>query len=988
MGRGAARLCAPVTALPVDLGPEGPPSPSSPGPEGLEGRGQRWLPNPQRVSSRRLWGPAPSHGAVCPVHAGGPTDGRMSRREGLISGWVGGWSTCGPLKTEDHPEQQAWEPLSPVPTLVFSQPDEVDAWAPGLGSLAGPAGAAKGIQALWVGFVGKGPGGAKKVTWRRRGGVLTGTHARFTDAEKRPRGPHPKGSREPTASASADPALLGWVKVLQPGSGGPTLFLRTQDQASASGNPGSPHTHVPHLRTAHVHPAFSYLGPRVSHCFPQKEKLRGVPAAVRSQAWVDGGGTPAEDALGTTSAKDVVSSPACGHPGLRASGPGSPGDQAVTCQAGRKPQAGCPGIREVLGPAFQPCSPRPATAFPPAQPVPTTVLTPSCLALSCWSSHSCLGRHCDAGPPLGTLGSRGPVPMALSHLRQCWPGQASHGSGPQPPECSTTAQVGSHSPGEVPVGSGEPSSLGSGHGRNAQQVYPPATHSGLPSIQHHPCLHLLQKDPTLLPGVGKARLGPPTAEGLSWKGPLESEGPKPQIHMNKDEVMEITAGKGGGACVPSDWQGGSSQEEAPAGILDETSSGCPHSTKSVLTGEAQRLGRPLWVIPHPSLTLAEAETSSQDPQHGPSECWGTAFQEDQTASCGHVTGDLHSPGPSKQPCPGQADAPPTRQTPRPQDTPHPTRQTPRPRQTDAPPTSPRVLPVPSACPHSMKEVARGPHIPPGRTPPPDPGESAGFWAGSPELAESPGRGPSRDLALLPARLRTPAPPSAHLVREAQVCTRPASLEAWASVEAQPHSCGFPELVVTHDPQTVPLTPRQPVHPESPGSLPRCNAQGPNLPQDPQGWPTAHPQPWLVYPAQGQPRPSAPRKPPPLLSLPALPSTWEGVGSSCGSSPQTQSRPREAPRQREQRGPALPAGASSMIVTPICDPGCPQGPAPHLGDRGAGEPPRQQSSTQPTPACRGGTCSLAQTGPRCGEHGVRPCTSETLSLEDSSPGALA
>lgn len=48
--------------------------------------------------------------------------------------------------------------------------------------------------------------------------------------------------------------------------------------------------------------------------------------------------------------------PAHRHPGLRPSGLGSPGDQAVTCQAGGKPQAGCPGIGGALGPAFQPCS--------------------------------------------------------------------------------------------------------------------------------------------------------------------------------------------------------------------------------------------------------------------------------------------------------------------------------------------------------------------------------------------------------------------------------------------------------------------------------------------------------------------------------------------------------------------------------------------------------------------------------------------------------
>lgn len=43
---------------------------------------------------------------------------------------------------------------------LLPAPEELDARAPGLGSLAGPAGAAKGIQGLWAGFVGKGPRGS------------------------------------------------------------------------------------------------------------------------------------------------------------------------------------------------------------------------------------------------------------------------------------------------------------------------------------------------------------------------------------------------------------------------------------------------------------------------------------------------------------------------------------------------------------------------------------------------------------------------------------------------------------------------------------------------------------------------------------------------------------------------------------------------------------------------------------------------------------
>lgn len=159
--------------------------------------------------------------------------------------------------------------------------------------------------------------------------VLTGTHASFTDAEKRPQGPHPKGSREPTASAGAGPAPVGCVKALQPGSGAlacvsiargtprvaPARSQPCSAHAHARHTPGShafpcrallrslahrtrplpqeaqapPRTHVPHLRTAHVHPALSYLGPPGSHCFSQKEKLRGVPVAARSQGWAGQG---------------------------------------------------------------------------------------------------------------------------------------------------------------------------------------------------------------------------------------------------------------------------------------------------------------------------------------------------------------------------------------------------------------------------------------------------------------------------------------------------------------------------------------------------------------------------------------------------------------------------------------------------------------------------------------------------------------------------
>ena len=46
------------------------------------------------------------------------------------------------------------------PLWVLPAPEELDAWALGLESLAGPTGAAKGIQGLCAGFVGKGPRGS------------------------------------------------------------------------------------------------------------------------------------------------------------------------------------------------------------------------------------------------------------------------------------------------------------------------------------------------------------------------------------------------------------------------------------------------------------------------------------------------------------------------------------------------------------------------------------------------------------------------------------------------------------------------------------------------------------------------------------------------------------------------------------------------------------------------------------------------------------
>lgn len=103
--------------------------------------------------------------------------------------------------------------------------------------------------------------------------------------------------------------------------------------------------------------------------------------------------------------------PTHGHPSLRASGPGSLGDQAVTCQAGRKPQVGCLGIREAPGPAFQPCFPRPA---PTSSPCPahahhhTRIFLPGTVLLE-----QVGGNKTDGQRSVWTPGHHGPQDLTL-----------------------------------------------------------------------------------------------------------------------------------------------------------------------------------------------------------------------------------------------------------------------------------------------------------------------------------------------------------------------------------------------------------------------------------------------------------------------------------------------------------------------------------------------------------------------------------------------
>lgn len=99
------------------------------------------------------------------------------------------------------------------------------------------------------------------------------------------------------------------------------------------------------------------------------------------------------------------------HPSLRASGPGSLGDQAVTCQAGRKPQVGCLGIREAPGPAFQRRSPRPA---PTSSPCPAHAHHHTCIFLpGAVLLEQVGGNKTDGQRSVWTPGHHGPQDLTL-----------------------------------------------------------------------------------------------------------------------------------------------------------------------------------------------------------------------------------------------------------------------------------------------------------------------------------------------------------------------------------------------------------------------------------------------------------------------------------------------------------------------------------------------------------------------------------------------
>lgn len=85
--------------------------------------------------------------------------------------------------------------------------------------------------------------------------------------------------------------------------------------------------------------------------------------------------------------------------------------------------------------------------------------------------------------------------------------------------------------------------------------------------------------------------------------------------------------------------------------------------------------------------------------------------------------------------------------------------------------------------------------------------------------------------------------------------------------------GFAELVVTRDPQTVPLSPPQPVYPQPPVAFLAAAHRGPPFPRTLRAGP-------LPTPSIPSPRAAAPicaLETPAPLSLPAVLSAWEGVG---------------------------------------------------------------------------------------------------------------
>lgn len=116
----------------------------------------------------------------------------------------------------------------------------------------------------------------------------------------------------------------------------------------------------------------------------------------------------------------------------------------------------------------------------------------------------------------------------------------------------------------------------------------------------------------------------------------------------------------------------------------------------------------------------------------------------------------------------------------------------------------------------------------------------------------------------------PSPCVSHSHREARSAPTPPPSKPglWWRLSHTPR--GFPELSITHDPQTVPLSPQQPVHPQPSGGPFILSAPAAHPPQPPAARPPSAP--WHPFWLQGagahpSPGPSGPAHYPPQYTEP-------------------------------------------------------------------------------------------------------------------------
>ena len=137
----------------------------------------------------------------------------------------------------------------------------------------------------------------------------------------------------------------------------------------------------------------------------------------------------------------------------------------------------------------------------------------------------------------------------------CRPALAGAGLPPLQPSASRMLRHhpgGSHGP-EVPVGPGSPAPWGLGTAATPSRCVP-TTRPGPPSVQRHPGPHLLQEDPTLLPGwLGRASSRGPLLERVSGVRGAAA----PDSH---ERGRGCHCRQEGWGLLPSNRQGGSSQE--------------------------------------------------------------------------------------------------------------------------------------------------------------------------------------------------------------------------------------------------------------------------------------------------------------------------------------------------------------------------------------------------------------------------------------------